>query len=955
MKKTNKLLALILVIFMMTIVAPMAFAADDAVTLDLADGNIIITKTGYSIGGGTETAYTGDYIITGTRTSNEYNSPVTIKSVADGSDITFKDIDITMTNYAAAISFQTDATVYAEGTIKVESVLYAIDTTQYNLTIKGDADFILGATNDVVGRITAKNLDMTCKSLDARRVNTGAAVINATEKAKITAESFFVNCDITAAEFELVVDGDIVIDSMSPNPLFKSGAFSLKSTNGNILIDADYMVASTTDLSLEAKGDIIINANSNYPLINSKTVKLVAENVDVENTGTGAVVYADYYYEDNSLEIIATGDINFESASKSSVICTYNVNLSGDNITIKNGDAGQGIYAVELDIAAIGKLDVEVAGGHSGPVLNGNKNITAASMEFTSGSGNGFMFNGENNLLATDGDIVIVDGSTLSTPGVFGGPSTVKAPKGDVYITSGNGETITVYQPFDVEAKNIVINCENYTSGPAFYSGCTLKAEENITVLSGYTQLSNNPTGIDVSFSFGDKLVVTTSEGTNEHIHEYTDVEIYDDATCKTNATKLVKCDCEWPVEKTVEAENTKAEHIDADLDGFCDFDCGKALATIDGVQYEILGDVTYTGVVFGSSDGMATGYYKSGEGYLIADFDETGRLEIILNNATIDVRELSDIEAIYTYVENVEYKFYGTNNIYGNDDAAIFSSGGSSESSEITMSGIGDGVINIYGEYHGNNLIINSGTVNVYDTAENNSINLAVDLLKKLKINEGATFNVVSGGSVYGFNVGVIARRGIENNGTLNAILLDGTEDGEIIYNFTASGDAVLGGDTYNYYYDMEIPDEVDLQINFIVPEGTSVTIPEEITLNLDSMTNVRIDGKLIVEGTLICTHKGGTATCAEKAICDICKQAYGEFDASNHKDENGDYVCDFDCGYEYEKPEEPTPDTPDEPENNEVCPDCGRPVHEDEFNDFICMVLRLFKLIYAFVTMVK
>lgn len=31
---------------------------------------------------------------------------------------------------------------------------------------------------------------------------------------------------------------------------------------------------------------------------------------------------------------------------------------------------------------------------------------------------------------------------------------------------------------------------------------------------------------------------------------------------------------------------------------------------------------------------------------------------------------------------------------------------------------------------------------------------------------------------------------------------------------------------------------------------------------------------------------HKGGTATCSEKAKCEVCGEAYGEIDSENHSD---------------------------------------------------------------------
>ena len=92
---------------------------------------------------------------------------------------------------------------------------------------------------------------------------------------------------------------------------------------------------------------------------------------------------------------------------------------------------------------------------------------------------------------------------------------------------------------------------------------------------------------------------------------------------------------------------------------------------------------------------------------------------------------------------------------------------------------------------------------------------------------------------------------------------------------------------------------------------------------------------------------HSGGTANCQQKAVCDVCKQAYGEFgnhiakaewknDAENHwheckycggeqleksahADTNNDEKCDA-CSYAMPKAEEnaPSAPTPDVPNTN-------------------------------------
>ena len=43
-------------------------------SLDISEGSIVITATGYTVGGGDETAYTGDYTITGSTETNSLSN-----------------------------------------------------------------------------------------------------------------------------------------------------------------------------------------------------------------------------------------------------------------------------------------------------------------------------------------------------------------------------------------------------------------------------------------------------------------------------------------------------------------------------------------------------------------------------------------------------------------------------------------------------------------------------------------------------------------------------------------------------------------------------------------------------------------------------------------------------------------------------------------------------------------
>ena len=379
--------------------------------------------------------------------------------------------------------------------------------------------------------------------------------------------------------------------------------------------------------------------------------------------------------------------------------------------------------------------------------------------------------------------------------------------------------------------------------------------------------------------------------------------------------------------------------HTDEDNDYLCDIGCGTEFADIDGVKYEVIGDVTYTGVEFSGSESMDSGCYKAGDGYVIIGEDKS---ELTLYNATVDLRGTDAKHALYhgTYSTAVKIFFKGINNIYPNE-------GGKSLISEYVGYGnesfnfIGDdgAILNLYGDTEYTNFNFVSGEVNIYGNGATGVVSIFNN--KDVTIGENATVNLVSAAGIGGFLGDVIVS---ENNmftvdGVFNGVTF---EMGEIVDNtmtvtYTVYGNAVAGQDYIN------LITESGITVELIIPEGTSFTIPEGYAINLDTFDNVVIDGELIVDGTLICTHTGGEATCNEKAVCDICKNTYGETLA--HTDEDGDYICDNGCGYEYEKPAEPTPEAPEDIDT-EVCEDCGK-VHDGFFAQLICFFTKIINFI--------
>ena len=347
-----------------------------------------------------------------------------------------------------------------------------------------------------------------------------------------------------------------------------------------------------------------------------------------------------------------------------------------------------------------------------------------------------------------------------------------------------------------------------------------------------------------------------------------------------------------------------------------------KSYVNIDGVWHKILGDVTYTGIKYGPY-GDELGCYKAGDGYVILEAYD----KITLCNATIDVRESEASDGIpicstINQTDNCRITFKGTNNIYAKNDsrAIYFMTCWNNQS----ITGEDDAVFNIYGNIYADYLTISNGTVNIYGNNESVVSLYALELT----IDENTVVNVRGNANESGLLLNTLANL-LTINGTLNAISIDTQADASNIIRYVAYGNAIADQDFINIYTeDNAIFNGVEL----FIPEGASLTIPEGYTIDLDSFTNVEITGELIVNGAIICTHTGGTATCTDKAVCDICKKAYGE--ATKHEDADGDYLCDYNCGFEFEKPE-----APDSSENT-----CGHMCHQSGFVGFIWKIVQLF-----------
>ena len=102
-----------------------------------------------------------------------------------------------------------------------------------------------------------------------------------------------------------------------------------------------------------------------------------------------------------------------------------------------------------------------------------------------------------------------------------------------------------------------------------------------------------------------------------------------------------------------------------------------------------------------------------------------------------------------------------------------------------------------------------------------------------------------------------------------------------------TITNSAYLNGNSGKVTGDLTLPGSVTL------PEGKTLDIPEGASLTVggdNTFTNngaVSVSGTITNNGTVVCnSHSGGKATCKDQAICDLCKEPYGDLDTKNHTD---------------------------------------------------------------------
>ena len=340
------------------------------------------------------------------------------------------------------------------------------------------------------------------------------------------------------------------------------------------------------------------------------------------------------------------------------------------------------------------------------------------------------------------------------------------------------------------------------------------------------------------------------------------------------------------------------------------------ALAATPNGQVIYVGNVNVTsgGYWTTGNDGTVTAF--TGEGTPADNFihyDATNNV-LTLHNAVIK-KELDYSESIQggTYIPGSAIGVFHQNGaaeltiqLEGTNTIAEVSNGiyvlaSSNSTGDASLTITGNGSLNASASQRGIMVQSNSSDAalkieNAKVTATASSFGDGVSVQSK---NDSSVSLTVDGGSLtatgggnYGAGIRFQFGSGGSGSGTPtvtvsnNAIVRASGNAGGIATNATAATPSgtgiVFDGSIGTVYGDVTLQE--DLTINegesLTIGDGASLTVPEGTTLTNNGTVTTEEGGTLTNNGSLVCNHHfGGTATCTEKATCDLCGAEYGDF----------------------------------------------------------------------------
>ena len=429
-KNMKKILLTIVLTMVICMFGITAYAADEPLTLDIEDGAITITETGYIQDGITEIPYTGSYIITGTTAEGQDYNSITINGIADGQTITLKDLEIT-TSGPYPLSINGDIEVEATGTISLSGISIAL-SVDGNLTVIGDADIALTG-NYAYGINGNGDINITCNSLEVKNASMSSPAVYGNLIANVTNDIVMAGGLGIAGNADITSGGDVTITCANSNAVTgaliadvdgdltitgNSSTSSLISNGAELTVGGDVElineVGQVINNGLEANigGSFRVVGTCGGPTIGSNyDVNITAGSIEIENEGTGQVISTIGYADNPKTTIVATnGDISLKANTTSGGTLTMDSTLTalnGDITVVNTGDT----FVVSNNLTATAKNIYVRGAGTFNPPASGKMILVAEEdVEIVTNSGK-LSYPGSEPDLKYGGSVSVNDGT----------------------------------------------------------------------------------------------------------------------------------------------------------------------------------------------------------------------------------------------------------------------------------------------------------------------------------------------------------------------------------------------------------------------------------------------------------------------------------------------------------------------------------------------------------------
>ncbi len=839
--------------------------------------------------------------------------------------------NIKIENYGTGLVIDTAVKINAKGDVDIRSAGGSPAVTA-ELTVNAGGDFNLYAKN---GMGTTSTLTLKAKSVMMKTADIAISGV----------------ADIT-------VDGGDVTIASEMNMACGSN-LKIKGANDVNLSANTYSPTVSYELDIEAIGHVNLQ-NTNGNICSILTIRS-SKSVDIATNKNGTPIM--------TATIDTEGDINFTNnngafVSQLEIKNAQNVTLSGNGSTP--------LVSSYAKINLTGNLDVKAecssfafAGGVE---VNGAKDITVK------GKGTYGLFNG--------GVIFNASGNVLLENEAAGNIAVCKVEINgakDVTINC-NSTTQAVTDRLSIDATGDVFieNKSAYVSG-----GLTVRNANNVTAL-GNASSPLSTGAIDISAN-GDILLKNSGTGM-----------ISASGMILSGANIEVKANASSPL---CVGTGTIVATGDVDIENTGYASLFTSTANVKGVNVSLIGATSSAPLIQSGFNIEATGdveVINNGSAYIV-----TGSMATVKGAENVKlVGNTTGYSPLITCSLNIE----NCENVYveNKGDAVVINS-------NLTISGEKVESVAIVGNRDiiedpedpdlTDAIIVGSISItNVKPSAEVTIKNKSgqAAFVKNESNSITAPYGVLTlNGVSYPESVASVTElpeektvyTGKENVLTYTVALSEGGAE-EVTYAWVVEGDDTLTSDTDTLDISTLSDGEYKIYCKATVGEQTLVSAVSVITVKTCMHENAQTVGFVAetcatdgYSGDLYCEecdtilekgeilgatndHKGGEATCIAQAICEVCRQPYGELNADNHKGETekrnqaeatydavgytGDTYC-LDCGEIIcggeEIPQLEKPVDPDEPSDET----------EPMFMKYIRMLIELIKTIFEFIKSVE